>query len=148
MNTQVNPKLVLKYSTILSNDYISESNIVALRSFMNNKLRHDRETLYQFNEKASSFERKLEESHSKKGLDWLFKTQVNKKGELRTSQEVFLGTNELNILKDFSHFTLSGLYDAGNDNFPAYYPMYKCYDRQGNWFEYVASFKPFVSNIG
>lgn len=141
MNTQINPKLVSKYTNILiDNEYIEEKDIVSLRSFMSNKLRHDRDAFNYFMRTASNTEKNLTPEHNQKGIDWLRRTQFKKNGQLSTAKTTFIGEREAHVIKNFSHFTFIGLVDESSNQWPQPMPVYKCYATDGTSFEYVASF--------
>jgi hypothetical protein len=146
MNTQVNPKLVSKYMNLFSENatHIEEQEIVNARSFINNKLRHDRETFNAIMSKATSFPKLLTEAHEAKGIAWLLRTQFKKNGELSSAKTTFLGLREAHVVKNFSHFEFIGLQDEGDSNWSQVFPVYKVYATDGSTFEYVASGNPKV----
>ena len=52
-----------------------------------------------------------------------------------------LGYREASILLDFDHFTFTGFYNASNSyqvesGYRTLYPLWKCYDKGGDSFEY------------
>lgn len=146
MNTQVNPKLVNKYLNLFSENatHIEEQEIINARSFINNKLRHDRNIFNAIMCKAASFPKLLTDIHTEKGISWLRRTQFKKNGELSSAKTTFLGLREAHVVKNFSHFEFIGLVDEGNSNWPQVFPAYKVYATDGSSFEYVASASPKV----
>lgn len=93
--------------------------------------------------------------HTAKGLEYLFRVAF-KPSKLEEQKARFtkdglldeairsnspLGYRELTILLQFDHFTFSGFYDASNyyqsqSGYKNLYPLWKCYDRDGDSFEY------------
>lgn len=100
-------------------------------------------------------EYKITQEHSDKGLEYLFRVAF-KPSKLAEQQAKYntdgllddairsnspLGYRELNILLQFDHFTFAGYYNASNYTqvqmgFTILYPIWKCYDKDGDSFEY------------
>lgn len=78
---------------------------------------------------------KITREQDMKGLRYLLDKSLKKNGEHRKGSK--FGTFELAVLLHFSHHTLSGLY---RDTYCEHYlPIYRAYDTEGNWFEYVGT---------
>ena len=100
-------------------------------------------------------EYKITKEHTDKGLEYLFRVAF-KPSKLAKQKKVFnkqglldeairsnspLGYRENIILLQFHHFTFTGFYDATNSvqqelGFKVLYPIWKCYDKDGDSFEY------------
>ena len=72
--------------------------------------------------------------HGRKGIEYLLKNTFKKNGNLRKNN--IFNEYHINIIKDYSFFTFSGLYNVGNGYM---LPLYKCYDSKGNYFEYTGN---------
>lgn len=135
---------------ILNKNILTERDISNLRKRLNGYSKSREEAganNYEWKE-----EYKITAEQTEKGRAWLldqaFKPSrlqevlSNRKfsgADLRKSQP--FGNRELEILIDFSHFTFTGLFDAGtpyqnNMGYYNYLPIYKVHDTEGYTFEY------------
>jgi hypothetical protein len=133
MNTNVNPKLLEKYTELAKADFITEQELENIRSFLNTKLRHNRnlhiEIVNHFTPK------KLDDSHMQKGLNWLRKQNITPSG--KQSKNSFLYQFEMKILRDSGaimevYYLLDTSYRCEGQ----YVAVYKVIDTAGNWFSY------------
>lgn len=112
----------------------TESEIVSFRSLLNNKLRDQLDVkemlLERFNASLEIALFQLEQQQQSKGLLWLIKTQINKKGELRSAQDVFIGEVELSMIRTFENFEFIGLYNIATPQ-----------QRYLGWNQYVAEYR-------
>jgi hypothetical protein len=148
-------KTLQKYTNLIAGKLWTEQQIISFRSLLNNGLRHQPEVVSQlvnaFCEIAEYSGYELEISQQLKGLEWLKRTQLNSKGQLRRAKTTFLGLNEVAMLNNFSHFTMVGLYNASNVyhyGINHYVAVYRLHDTKGNWFDYAPTREGFeVLNI-
>lgn len=115
---------------------ISESEILLLKRRLNKgeKINMD----YIWNNEIN-----LTPEQNKKGIDFLLNLYETPKGIERKNHP--FGYREIEVIKNFSHFTFSGFYDAGNSYHSYYLPLYYCYG-DNTCFEYYYNGK--VNIIG
>lgn len=77
---------------------------------------------------------KISSELSSKGLEYLTRCNFKKNGTPRKNS---WGSYELQVIRNFSHFTFSGLYDLSENSRTQYAPVYRMYSTLGNWFEYI-----------
>lgn len=112
-----------------------EQEIISLRSYMRtNKDGCAKILLNAFHDSLETQDFALTKEQQDKGIEWLLRTQFLLKGGLR--KNAFVGEREANILKNYSHFTFSGLRDVGNGFYAFYVPIYSCHAKDGSSFEY------------
>ena len=131
-------KLYKKYLTIIENGDIQEKEIISLRSALNNK-RFDEDEQEDLLNRLYDNEMRISSTQTEKGLKWLLNEWKTPRGIERKNNP--FGYREEDILTNFSHFTLSGLYDAINSfqydlGIHNYLPVYTVYAKDGNSFEY------------
>lgn len=142
-------KTEIKYKNLTSNpNHVwTEQEIISFRSFINSKNRQRLEInkmlLNVFHNSCEvSGGLKITTEQAEKGISWLRRTQLNKKGELRSAKSTFIGFREKHVIDNFSHFVMVGLRDIGcspYSNYTQYVPVYKCVSSEGESFEYSAS---------
>lgn len=128
-------KLEQKYIDIAKKGKMSENDLNALRSFLNNK------------KPSNEYKRKIFDSiynggnyteltkeHQQKGLDWLTKQYKTPTGKLK--QNSSLGQREIFVLENVDEVKLKDLYDAGNMFSIFYIPLYEVSTKGGDSFEY------------
>lgn len=112
----------------------TEGEIISFRSLLNMKLRDQPDVkaalINKFNESLEVAPFQLTMEQQAKGLQWLLKTQVNKKGELRQAQTTFINETQLSMLKDFSRFEFTGLYDISS-----------VHQHYAGWSQFVAEYR-------
>lgn len=79
----------------------------------------------------------LSDEQNQKGYDWLKNLWVTPNGKERKNNP--FGYREQDALKNFSHCTLKGYYDAGNYYRSYYIPLYDVYTKDGYGFEYYVN---------
>lgn len=124
---------IQKYLNVIASGKIEESTIIAMKSLMGkNKDAANviNEALYANDSK----ELQLSDKQNKKGIVFLLNQWKTPNGKDRKNNP--FGYREQKILENFSHFTLSGFYDAGNSYVTFYIPIYSCWSKDGNGFEY------------
>lgn len=88
-------------------------------------------------------EARVTDEQSQKGLDWLYKTQFTKRGEIRFRKHAFIGERELEVLKDFEKFTFQGLrfqdFNPYTSTYQTISPVYGVHGKSGGYFEYSAN---------
>lgn len=129
-----------KYLAIIESGEIEESQIISMKSFMGK----NKENAGSIFEALQDKELNISAQQTRKGLDFLLNQWKTPTGKERTQNP--FGYREQNILENFSHFTLSGFYNAGNAYHDFYLPLYTVYSKSGNSFEYYYNGK--VNVIG
>jgi hypothetical protein len=99
-------------------------------------------------------EYKITKEHTQKGIAWLrdkaFKPSKLQKvldtkergyDDTRKTENYPFGERELFAIVNFNYFTFVGFYDASNhyqieQGYHTYYPIWRCYDSDGDSFEY------------
>ena len=111
-----------------------EQEILSMRSFMRSKPDVAEILLNAFWQSLETQDFTLTLEQQNKGIEWLLRTQFLVKGGLR--KNAFVGEREAAILRNYSHFTFSGLRDVGNSYYSFYVPVYRCHAKDGSSFEY------------
>lgn len=111
-----------------------EQEIISMRSYMRSKPEAAKILLKEFNKSLETQDFTLTLEQQNKGIEWLLRTQFRKDETLR--KNAFVGSREAAILKNYSHFTFSGLRNVGNSAFTFYVPIYTCHAKDGSSFEY------------
>lgn len=148
---QPSKKTIAKYMYMVSLEgrMWSEGEIVSFRSLLNNKLQDQpdvkAELLERFNKSLEFVPFKLEKAQQIKGLAWLHKTQINKRGDLRNANTTFIGEVELSMIRTFESFEFIGLYDIAAPQQRAlgcsqYVAQYRLNSVAGTYFEYGPDF--------
>lgn len=127
-------KTLTKYKNILKAGYISEQELISLRSWMARKATQDErreifDAIYN-KEKYISLDR----NQVKKGLDFLKNQYKTPTGKLRTNNP--FGTREIFVLENADDIVLKDLYDAGNMFSTFYLPVYQVQSKGGDSFDY------------
>jgi hypothetical protein len=131
MKTNINPKLLEKYTKIAAAEHITEQELENFRSFLNSKLRHYTDTAEQL---VSIFcEKSLDDSHVSKGLNWLKKSNLTAKGKLKSN--AFLGYKEMNTLMTAVTVKVHSIFNMGYKS-SNYLPAYTVYNNKGEGFSY------------
>lgn len=122
---------IQKYIDILKTGLIQEREIISMRSLMN-KNKDAAQVIFEF---WDGQELSIAEDQALKGYEFLIDQWKTPRGVERKNNPY--GYREQEILENFSHFTLTSLYDASrNRQFTNYLPLYRCYSKDGNAFEY------------
>lgn len=117
-------KLAQKYIDILKKKKISENDLNALRSFLNNKnpTSEEKSKIFDLIYNGGDYI-ELDKQHQQKGIDWLVKQYKTPKGKLKENSP--FGTREVFILENVREIRLRDLYDAGNMFSKFYIPLYE-----------------------
>lgn len=113
-------KLGTKYIDILKKGKISESEIIALKSFLNSGKASDDEEQKILDLIADGID--LEKSQQKKGVDWLISQYKTPTGKLKDKHP--FGSREIFVLENWDSVSLSGLNNksyVGKNYQPEYY---------------------------
>jgi hypothetical protein len=112
-----------------------EQEIISLRSYIRkNKDGCAKILLNAFYTSLETQDFTLTKEQQDKGIEWLMRTQFLLKGGLR--KNAFVGSREAEILKNYSHFTFSGLRGVGTGFYAFYVPVYRCHAKDASSFEY------------
>lgn len=144
---QTTQKTINKYMEMVSNAgrVFTEQEIISLRSFLNMKLKDAPDVrqaiVNRFFESLEIVPFQLTKEQQMKGLQWLIKTQINKKGDLRNAQTTFLQQEHLDMIRNFENFEFVGLENLANSfqvnaGYMQYMPVYRLNTTDGRWFEY------------
>ena len=152
----------MNYKYIKTQDLLNK-NLLTYQEILNIKKRLNGYAKSKENKDLNDYdwkdEYKITQEHTDKGLEYLFrvafkpsklarqKRVFNKKGLMDGATRINcpLGYRELTILLQFHHFTFTGFYDASTSSygleqgFHNYLPIWKCYDKDGDSFEYYIS---------
>jgi hypothetical protein len=131
----VNKSTLKKYQDILLKPSITEKELIGIRSFINNKLRHEQVLRIEFQNQLG--EKYLEPEHQEKGINWLKKINIKKSGS--HSKNCFLGQFELSVLNSNPSMMFAYLIDLGYGQISNLQPVYRVEDDKGNWFSYVGT---------
>lgn len=135
-------KPIDKYKALIRKGRFTESELIYFRKAINGSSKMDVDfrihLVNAFNDKAESKGIQLEESQQVKGYLWLKDKCYKRNGTLRKSP-VLAGTFERDILENYSHFTCSGLFQASDNAYANYVPIYRMYAKDGRWFEYACN---------
>ena len=135
-------KLYDKYSNIIESGKIEESEILSLRSVLNNY----KKTSLTDNEKMEltrliqDTELTLSVEQTEKGINHLNNLRKTPRGIERKNNP--FDEREEMILDNFSHFTLNGFYDNGSPtmlchtNYHSYFANYTVNTKDGDFFTY------------
>jgi len=139
---------IQKYKGIIKFGKFTEQEIISFRSLLNNNPR-DSELydLIAFFESRAPFE--LTWMQQEKGLEWLKNRIFTKSGNIRNTQETNEISNRTNALEqiaemvknfdrfEFVDFVPQNRFTRGLN--PFLLPVYRLYDKQGNFFDYTVS---------
>lgn len=118
-----------KTTDTLSKETLTENNINLLK----NRVNKDIEILKM---KEWKTEYKITDEQTEKGKKWLFSKYLTPQTEKERKHNPFNNT-QIDILKDFSHFTFNGLANISHSSFVNHFmPIYSVYDTKGNYFQY------------
>jgi hypothetical protein len=132
--------IIRKYIDIIRTGIIQENEIIAMKSLIN---KNDDARRILFDELQEG-ELSLSDEQTAKGYDFLIDQWKTPRGIERKNNP--FGYREQNALENFSHFTLSDFYDAGNIHHSYYLPIYNVYTKDGYGFQYYYNGK--VNIIG
>jgi hypothetical protein len=132
---------IKKYLAIIESGTITESELIALKSFINSN--KDAFKVLDAAIWAKEEGLTLTPEQNSKGYDFLMDCWRSPSGKERKNNP--FGYREEAILEKFTHFTLKGFYDAGNCYRSYYLPLYECHGNN-NSFEYYYNGK--VNIIG
>lgn len=118
-----------KYLAIIETGRIEESDLIAMKSFINKSKENARIIFDAMSDKTLL----LSEAQNKKGYDFLMKQRFTPTGKERQNNP--FGYREAAILDNFSHFELKDWYNAGNAHHDYYLPLYECLGNETS-FEY------------
>lgn len=137
-------KAFKKYEELLKNKkhVFTQSEIIYFRKAIGVaglKNIHERQeliNLFMDNQKGYRITRE----HDELGRNYLISKSLKKNGQFRKGSK--LGERELNILYNFSHHMFMGLQSQNSnrgfyDNW--YLPIYRAYDKKGNYFDYIGT---------
>lgn len=132
MNTQTQSisKTAKKYIDIISSGFITERQIIDLRSYMN----RDKEGARQIFAHWQDNEISISHEQAQKGLTFLLNQWKTPKGQQRKNNP--FGYREQAILENSPTFALNSLYNAGNAYMDNYLPLYVVTAKDGGSFEY------------
>lgn len=123
-------KTALKYIEIIKSGSITESEIISFRSFLSKCSKEVRREIFDIWQ-----ELELSPEQNKKGYDFLMGQWKTEKGKERVNNP--FGYREQNILENFDRFTYCENYDSSRyGQNPFYLPVYRCYSKDGDSFEY------------
>lgn len=133
-------KVCSKYVDLIKKGKFTEQELISFRRQINGSSRLDidkRQNLVcLFEEKASSNKSiQLSKEQQLKGLNWLRQKTFKLNGGIRKNSP--LGTYEIVVLNSFKKFTCVGLYNNSENNYVNYVPVYRCYGKKGNYFDYI-----------
>lgn len=133
-------KTALKYIDIINSGSITESQIISLRSYLHKCDKEVRRAIFDV-----WHELEISPEQNKKGYEFLMKQW--KTGTGKEAKNNPFGYREQNILENFDRFTYCENYDSSRyGQNPFYLPVYRCYSKNGNSFEYYYNGK--VNIIG
>jgi len=139
---------IQKYKDIIKSGKFTEQEIISFRSLLNNNPRTTEfYDLITFFGDHAPFE--LTWVQQEKGLEWLKNRIFTKSGNIRNTQETNEISNRTNALeqiaemiKNFDRFEFADLVPqnrfTGGFN-PFFLPVYRLYDKRGNFFDYTVS---------
>jgi hypothetical protein len=119
----------------------SKSDILAFGKMLNSYSRSSQERKDQIFELLFKLDESYDitEDQSAFGINWLTELCFTSKGENRKTKYVEdFRERDFNIVKNFSHFKFVGYHETSTGYYSHYSPIYKCVDKEGNYFEYVA----------
>lgn len=101
-----------------------------------NKKRDIEDLLFLFHDQGTEWGISKEQTLT--GITWLRNAVLKNDGTYRNSKlsDVF-GDKEKMIIKNFSKFKFVGIHEERTSWHTFYYPIYRTYDRKGNYFDYT-----------
>jgi hypothetical protein len=136
----MNKKIYDKYSKILEQKTITESEIIYLRKALNVSLNYVNEDYMYAKEllfKSSEKPRSLSPEHTQKGIEYLNKKLFRLNGQLRRLKVNPFSEREIGIIKNFKKFLFVGLYNNSDNMRKNYVAVYRCVAKNGEWFDYT-----------
>ena len=143
-NLPQHTKTSRKWSKAIAKGYLTENEIIHLRSFFGRgKATKDVKAIL-----MKELTDKLEETggfpitpeQTLKGITWLRNFLYTKAGkERQTKESQVFGSRERRIIADFKEFKLNSLYNSGNAYHDHYLPLYEVIDTKGNAFGYTTN---------
>lgn len=135
----VSDKLYNRYVESVTSPYISEQEILNIRKVINNNRLGDHD-IHELVTLMGDNEPRIEPDQAEKGLTWLMNQWKTPKGKERKNNP--FGYREEEVLDNFDHFTLAGLYNtatyqAREMGFHSYMPIYRVYAKDGSSFDYT-----------
>lgn len=140
---------------LLARDVLTYAEILAIKKRMTGYSKMSEAHKKDTEDAEFKDEYRITPEHTAKGLEYLervaFKPSKLGEQKMRYEKEGLIdeairknspmGYRELSILLQFNHFTFTGFYDATtmyqrDSGFKSLYPLWKCYDKDGDSFEY------------
>lgn len=133
-------KVYSKYVDLIKKGKFTERELISFRRQINGSSKLDidsrQELVDLFEEKASSNKTiQLSKEQQSKGLNWLRQKTFKLNGRIRKNSP--LGSYEIEVLNNFKKFTCVGLYNISENSYTQYVPIYRCYNKKGNYFDYI-----------
>jgi len=128
--TQKTSKLTQKYLDIITSGTIEEGQIISMRSLMNK----DKDAARQIFAHWEDTDLTLSDTQQQKGIEFLMNQWKSPRGTERKNNP--FGYREQEILENVDRLVLHSLYNAGNAYHDNYLPLYLCYSKDGDSFEY------------
>lgn len=134
-------KLYKNYCKLLSNDVLTESNIIALKS----RISHNKCSL--LDQEVESLKNLLDDcsynitaDHAQKGIDYLRSKCFKNNGQPRKTKQVqYMNSDFFEAIRDYDHFTFVGFeeidYNMYSNNH-TYMPIWRIHTKGGLTFDY------------
>lgn len=127
-----------KYLNLIKKGKFTEQELISFRKQINGSSNLDidsrQELVYLFEEKAKKGIQ-LTKEHQLKGLNWLRQKTFKLNGDIRKNAP--LDQCEINIINNFKKFICVGLYNTSDNSYDNYVPIYRCYGKNGDYFDYI-----------
>jgi hypothetical protein len=134
--------IIQKYLDIINSGIIEESQIISMKSLMNDN-KDARQLIFEALHETEGL--RLTESQNIKGYSFLMNQCKTPRGIERKNNP--FGYREQAALEEFSHFELVDFYDAGNKNHSFYLPVYDVVTK-GNGYGFQYYYNGKVNVIG
>lgn len=130
-----------KYYDIAKSGKISESDLIAMRSFLSSDkpTRDERNDIISAVANANDgYGLKLTKEQQKKGIDWLISQYKTPAGKLKANSP--FGYREVHILENVDEIMLKDLYDSSMFGMRPYYlPLFEVSTKKGESFDYYVN---------
>ncbi len=129
-------KTFLKYLAITKRGHVwTENEIIYFRKYINGSSPLDVDSIEQLINCVEGKTYRITEQQSIKGILWLKNKCFSTRGVRKSCK---FKPFEINVIANFKEFRFVGLYDASDNNYRNYMPIYRTIAKDGSWFDYVA----------